>query len=117
MIEGYQPLAKVSEINPGERKVITVEDKELGIFNIEGTFHAILNRCPHMGAPLCKGHLVIEIQAEKPGTFTFKEKTVLRCPWHGWEFDVDSGKSIFDESIRAKKYEVKVKGGIIYCKI
>lgn len=117
MIEGYIPIAKVDDIKPGDRKIVRVKGKEFGVFNIEGTFHIILNRCPHMGAPLCMGRLTKEIQAEKPGKFSFSNKILLRCPWHGWEFDLNSGMSIFDRSIQVKKYSVKIKAGTIYCKL
>lgn len=117
MIEGYTPVAKVSDIKPGERKIIHVKGKELGVFNVEGTIQVISNHCPHMGAPICRGPLIKEIQAKNPGEFTFSKRTVLRCPWHRWEFDVLSGESIFDESIRLKTYNVVVNNGVIYCKI
>ena len=117
MTEGYQPVAKASEIKPGERKIVTVKGKEIGIFNVEGSFYAFLNYCPHMGAPLCKGRLEKEIQAEIPGGYKFNKKILLRCPWHGWEFELETGHSIFDESIRAKSYQVAVSDGMVYCKI
>lgn len=117
MTASYQPIAKVSEIRPGDRKIVTVKGKEIGIFNIKGTFHAFLNRCPHMGAPLCKGLIIEKIESDAPGSFRFKSEMVLRCPWHRWEFDIASGEPVFDPSIRAKKYEVKVKNGTLYCKV
>lgn len=116
-MDGYQPILEISEIPPGERKIVTVRGKEIGIFNIEGTFHAFLNLCPHMGAPLCKGRLEKEMCAQKPGTFIPDTRTVLRCPWHRWEFDIESGKSIFNDSVRVKKFPIKIKADTIYCKI
>lgn len=117
MIKGYQPVAHASEIKPGEKKIVNVKGKELGIFNIDGKFHAFLNQCPHMGAPLCNGSILKKIASDKPGTFIYENKRVLRCPWHRWEFDIESGTSNFDDSICAKKYDVKVRSGTVYCKI
>ena len=50
-------VATVDEIPPGERKIVELEGRSLGIFNIDGDFYAVRNICPHQGAPLCEGRL------------------------------------------------------------
>jgi len=55
MLEGFQSVALVDELPPGQSKVVMVNNREIALFNIEGTYFAIHNRCPHEGGPLCEG--------------------------------------------------------------
>lgn len=71
-------VAKVSDLNPGECKTVTANDRELALANVGGRFYACDNTCPHQGGPLGEGVL---------------EGQQLVCPWHGWRFDVTTGKS------------------------
>ncbi len=106
-------VGTVEEIPPGERKVVEVAGRLIGVFNIEGEFFALRNRCPHQGGPLCKGRLTGFLQARVPGEYTYIRKgEILRCPWHGWEFDLKTGQSWWDPgSTRVRKYRVQVEDG------
>lgn len=106
-------VASVTEIPPGERKLVTVRGRPIVIFNLDGEYFGILDRCPHQGASLCKGRLVGLVDAPRPGEYSFCRKgEIIRCPWHGWEFDIRTGKSRCEpESIKATQYEVGVKRG------
>jgi nitrite reductase/ring-hydroxylating ferredoxin subunit len=86
-------VASVDDIAPGTSKVVDINGRAIGIFNVNGEFFALLNRCPHAAAELCKG-------------------TIIRCPWHGWEFEIRSGQSYCDpRKTRARKFDVKVEPG------
>src|ERR1700761_9091475 len=90
-------VSRVSDIPPGTRKTVTVRGREIVLFNIDGEFFAFLNRCPHEGAKLCHGVQVGLVESDGPGTFRYSRKgEMLRCPWHGWEFDIRTGQSWFD---------------------
>ena len=52
---GRHVVGLVSEVPPGGRKIVEVEGRSIGIFNVHGAFHALRNRCPHLGAILCLG--------------------------------------------------------------
>jgi nitrite reductase/ring-hydroxylating ferredoxin subunit len=106
-------VATVDEIQPGQRKIVEIEGKSIGIFNISGQFHAIRNRCPHAGAPLCEGVLSGFVHSDSPGEYTYTRKgEIIRCPWHQWEFDVKTGQSWFDPvKTRVRSYETQVKSG------
>jgi len=71
------------------------------------------NRCPHQGGNLCKGELTGLITAPEPGRYEYsRQGEILRCPWHGWEFDIRTGKSCIDPArIRVKSYPVEVESG------
>ena len=51
-------VATVDDIPPGKRLLVNVKGREIGIFNVDGEYLAISNRCPHEGASLCKGRIV-----------------------------------------------------------
>jgi nitrite reductase (NADH) small subunit len=111
------PLIQTGQLNPGEKKIVFVKGKELGVFNVRGEFFVVQNICPHMGAPLCKGTICDKIHAEKPGLYIVEQSPILRCPWHSWEFDLRTGKSLVDDKLKARVYEVILKDGYIYCRI
>ncbi len=107
-------VATVDEIPPGERKIVEIGGRSLGVFNIKGEYYALRNICPHQGGPLCQGRLTGFVTADKPGgEYRYERRgEILRCPWHGWEYDVTTGQSWVDPaSVRTRRYEVEVAAG------
>lgn len=87
----------VSDVAPGTGKMVSVDGKEIALFNIDGTFRAVDNECPHRGGPLAEGDV---------------EGCLVTCPWHAWQFDVTTGESVTDD-MRVACYEVKVEGDAV----
>jgi nitrite reductase/ring-hydroxylating ferredoxin subunit len=106
-------VATVEEIPPGGRKIVEVAGRSIGVFNINGEFFALRNRCPHQGGPLCEGLLWGLWEAPRPGEITYSRKgEILTCGWHGWEFDVRTGQSYCDpRKLRVRSYDVRVEPG------
>ena len=106
-------VAAVDEIPPGERKIVEIAGRPIGVFNVGGEFFALLNRCPHQGGPLCLGRLSGFLRSAAPGEYAYSRPgEILRCPWHGWEFDVRTGQSWFDPGqVRVRRYDVVVEPG------
>jgi nitrite reductase/ring-hydroxylating ferredoxin subunit len=106
-------VASVDEIAPGGRKIVTVNGREIGIFNINSEFFALINRCPHEGAALCRGRLVGLAESDAPGQYRLtRPGEMLRCPWHGWEFDIRTGQSWCDPlNTRVRSYNITVEPG------
>lgn len=106
-------LAKAKDIPVGERKLVEVNGRQIAVFNLNGEYFAIQNRCPHEGASLCHGKLVGLVESDEPGQYRFSRAgELLRCPWHGWEFDIKTGKSWFDpKRTKVSRFEVSVKAG------
>ena len=104
-------VCRVEELPPGGRKIVEVRGRTVGVFNVHGTYYALLNRCPHRNAPLCKGQITGLVQGPEPYKIELsREGEVLRCPWHGWEFDITNGRSVFNpHRIRARSYDVTVE--------
>jgi 3-phenylpropionate/trans-cinnamate dioxygenase ferredoxin subunit len=105
-------VAIVDEIPPGGRKIVEVAGRSIGVFNIDGAFFALRNRCPHQGGPLCDGTLGGLIVASGPGAYHYSRAgEILRCPWHGWEFDIRTGQSWCDPArVRVRSYAVTITG-------
>jgi 3-phenylpropionate/trans-cinnamate dioxygenase ferredoxin subunit len=103
----------VDEIPSGERKIVTIAGRSIGIFNIDGEYYAMRNRCPHQGAALCEGVLWGALRSTTPGEFKYDAtKEILACPWHGWEFSVRTGQSWCDpKRLRVRSYEVQIEDG------
>ena len=108
-----QVVAAAREIEPGGRKLVEVAGRAIVVFNIEGEFFALANRCPHKAGELCKGKISGFISSPEPGVYEIShEGEVIRCPWHGWEFHIRTGKSWCDpRTMNARAFEVKVEKG------
>lgn len=108
-------LARAADLADGERLIVTVQGRSIGVFNVAGRFYAFLNRCPHQGAQLCKGDIVGRLESDRPGEFRLDpEQRFLACPWHGWEFDLETGQSWFDPArTKARPFRVDVETGEI----
>ena len=106
-------VGTLEEIPPGTRKIVDVGGRSIGVFNIGGEFFALLNRCPHQAGPLCRGRLSGFLRSAQPGEYVYSRPgEILRCPWHGWEFDVRTGQSWFDPTqVRVRRYDVAVAPG------
>lgn len=103
-------VGTTEEIGPGQRKVVEINGIAIGVFNVHGVYYALRNRCPHQGAPLCLGSLKGTALPSQPGEYHWgREGEILRCPWHGWEFDVTTGRSVCSpQKVRVRAYEVTV---------
>ena len=105
-------VARTDEIPDGARIIVEVGGRELGIFNIRGEFFALLNRCPHLGGPLCRGQLLNPVVSSGPGDVRLADDDLLTCPWHGWEFDIRTGQSYWNpEHLRSRNFPVGVEPG------
>lgn len=106
-------VATTSEIPPGTRKLVKAGGRPIVIFNVDGDYLAILNRCPHQGAPLCAGHLTGLVTSSGVGRSAIeREGEILMCPNHGWEFDLRTGQSWFDPAhCKVKTYLSEVADG------
>lgn len=104
-------VALVSEIPPGGRKIVEIAGRSIGVFNVHGRFYALKNVCPHQFAPLCEGKIMGTTLPSAPGQYIYgRQGEIVRCPWHGWEFDLTNGKSIFNpHRCRVKAYDVSLQ--------
>lgn len=106
-------VARTDEVPEGERLIVEVAGRKIGIFHIDGEFYALRYRCPHLGGPLCAGEILGLVHSRVPGEVQLDmSKKLLTCPWHGWEFDIKTGQSYIEPGrVRARQYPVQVESG------
>ena len=106
-------VGPVSEFPDGSHRVVDVGGRQIGVFNIRGSFHALPNICPHQTGPVCEAKQVV-------GTLVATEKTdwdpewvkdgeVLICPWHGLEYHIPTGQCLAFPNIKLRRYDVSVE--------
>lgn len=98
----FVKVASKSEIQNGKGRVVEIDGKEIAILNDNGKFFAIENTCAHMQGPLGEGSC---------------ENGNVTCPWHGWTYNLKTGKNTFNEDIKLKIYEVKIQDNDILIKV
>ncbi|ANE45683.1 2Fe-2S ferredoxin [Paenibacillus swuensis] len=108
-------IGNASDIKEKKRVIANVKGMELGIFYVDGEFYAYRNLCPHAAAPVCEGpvcgtYLLSDVYQYQYG----KDSEVVRCPWHGWEFDLKSGEHLADPSTKLRGYPVVVENDQVY---
>lgn len=114
-------VCPVDELSPGERRVVEIDSNEVGIFNVDEEFYALGNRCLHRGGPVCEGQVQSEIVADWPGPGQRTDERVsntptVACPWHGWEYNLDTGDHIGDDEYSLSTYDVVIHNGMLYIK-
>jgi len=110
-------VATVDEIPPGQRKLVEVAGRSIGVFNLAGEYFALRNTCPHQGGPLCSGRLTghnITLCAWR--IYLGHVGEILACPWHGWEFDLRTGACLVDKR-KLRLFPVEVEAGTIYVRL
>jgi 3-phenylpropionate/trans-cinnamate dioxygenase ferredoxin subunit len=106
-------VATIEEIPPGGRKIVEVAGRSIGVFNLDGEYFALRNRCPHQGGELCLGPVSGFVTSSGPGDYRVERSgEFVRCPWHGWEFDIRTGQSWYDpQRMRVRRYDVFLSPG------
>jgi 3-phenylpropionate/trans-cinnamate dioxygenase ferredoxin subunit len=112
-MSGGTPVCRVDDVAPGEKRRVLVGRKPIVLCRTaSGEFYAVSDNCPHQGASLCNGVLGGTTVSDQPGMYSWRDGEVLRCPWHAWEFDVTTGRSLCGEDrYRLATYPVSVVEG------
>ncbi|GIX15358.1 MAG: ferredoxin [Paracoccaceae bacterium] len=90
-------VARVEDVPPGTMTRVEAAGRAFCLVNLGGRFHALVDRCPHAGAPLSAGRLSGVVESDGPGDYRLcRQGEMVKCPWHGWEFEVATGQSWCD---------------------
>lgn len=95
----FLKAAKVGDVESGKGLVVVLKGIRVALFNCDGVYYAIKNSCPHMGGELGEGLL---------------QGDVVTCPWHGWRFNVKTGKNPEADVVGVRTFEVRVEGDEIF---
>lgn len=110
-------VAETEELpHDGSRVIAELNGQEIAVFRHSGEYYAVANYCIHQAGPLCEGGLTGRMTTESDGwdwVYDDEEKYIV-CPWHGWMFDITSGRSPKDDSYAVPTYDVRVEDGSIY---
>lgn len=109
-------VGAVEDFVEGEFKVFDLGGRPVGVVKTDQGFFAIRNRCPHQGADICGGTVTGTMVASEPFEYDYSEQTlVVACPWHRWEFALDTGESFGRvTNKRLVTYAVEVEDGNVY---
>lgn len=94
-----QEVAQADDLATDRVKLVRVLGVEIILVRLDDGFRAYRNVCPHANAPLHTGRVA---------------HGVLRCPWHGWEFDLATGRHVLQPSCTLDAYPVEVEGGRLF---
>jgi len=120
--EQYHVIA-AEKIPNGERILIEVESAEIMICNIAGEFYGIQNACRHQGGPMCEGNLLYPSYLESEMTddsWKFSQNTevpTVTCPWHGWEYSLETGEHVAPTDYSLRTYPLTLKDGELYIEL
>ncbi len=110
--EARHLVCAAADLRPGERRIVHVKGRSIGLFNVGGRFYALHNGCPHRGGPLCEGRIGGTTLPAEGHAFAYgREGRILRCAWHGWEFDITTGRALADPAVSARTYALSVEDG------
>lgn len=113
--EDYKYVADIEAFQESNRVLIDIKGREIGVFKTDNGFFAVANYCVHQGGPLCEGKVSGALTADEDFELEYtKEDEVISCPWHGWEFDIETGKHLPHTNHRIPTYDVEVEDGKIY---
>jgi nitrite reductase (NADH) small subunit len=107
-------VCPAADLAPGQRRIVEVAGRSIGVFNVGGSFYALHNGCPHKGGELCAGRITGTVLPTRGRDFVYgREGEILRCSRHGWEFEIATGRALADPRVRARTYPVSVEDGQI----
>jgi nitrite reductase/ring-hydroxylating ferredoxin subunit len=95
-------IAAVSEIPPGTGREFVAGGRIIALFHLEDGFHALDGICPHAGGPLGQGEL---------------HGNIVTCPWHGWQFDVVTGRHCLNARLCQTSFPVTVDGTDVFVEL
>ena len=110
-------VCTAEELPVGARKIVEINGRSIGVFHTPGgELFAVRNICPHHGAQLCLGKVqsTILMDDESGELVLGYENRILRCPWHGYEFDLSTGRSLTaPDRWRVRHYDVAIEDGYV----
>ena len=111
-------VGAVSDFKDKRVRIVLAGSHEVGVLRWRDRFFAVHNRCPHQSGPVCLGIVSGRLSGSAPGSMEVDEETpVLACPWHGWEFELEGGRALWDASYAVKMVSVSVESGRVILEV
>jgi nitrite reductase/ring-hydroxylating ferredoxin subunit len=116
-------VCKVGELDEGGVRIVEGSGKEIGVIQHGGEYFAYRNVCPHQGGPVCEGLTKPKVMdiIDDAGLFVGQnfnnDEMHIVCPWHGYEYRIESGENVCNPAIKLEKFEVLTRDGAIYVQL
>ena len=112
-------VGALADLADGDHRIFAIEDIEVGVFRVGDRVVAYENICPHAGGPVCQGKIFNRVEElltpeKKSLGLRFSTRRNIVCPWHGYEFDIETGCHQGDRAVRLKPVKVDVRDGQIF---
>ena len=113
-------VGRLDEFGEGSRRVISCDGTEVGVFKVDGEIVAWHNQCAHLQGPVCQGRIYSRVEEPLDHNghtrmlqYNDKEKHIV-CPWHGWEFNLKTGRHPTNSKAGLRKAKLEVTDGQVY---
>jgi len=113
-------VCTLAELEERGRSTVEVDGRSVGVFLLDDGLRAYTDICPHQGGPVCQGKVMPRVVAllgpdREVVTEAYADDAFhIVCPWHGWEFDIDSGRCVGDSRYGLQPYRVFERDGQVY---
>ena len=112
-------IGRLEDFKPRQIATVIVDGRKIGVLRKDNSVYAFANRCPHHGAPMCSGSVSGTMFPSNPDEYNFGlDGLVVKCPWHAYEFNVQTGESI-GAIIQSRLivYHTEVRDGEVFCRL
>jgi nitrite reductase (NADH) small subunit len=107
-------VGRVADLPPGSQRIVRAGRWGVGVFNVNGKYYALNNHCPHAGGPLCRGEVTGTTEDVGPYKIIWvRQGEIVSCPWHAWEFDIATGRTITAPTRAVRTYPIRVEDGLV----
>jgi nitrite reductase/ring-hydroxylating ferredoxin subunit len=112
----YKVGTKDELTEDGDRIITEVNGQEIAVIKYQDELYALANFCIHQSGPLCEGEITGQVTVADDGwDWRFEDEgKCISCPWHGWTFDITTGKSVKDPDLAVPSYDVEIEEGEIF---
>lgn len=116
--DGLYYVADTEELEGTNQIVVGLQGIEVAVFRVDGEYFALSNYCVHQGGPVCEGLVSGTLSVDDDWELTYDDTTkVVACPWHGWEFDLQSGEHLAQSGYKLPQYTVVTKDEKVYIEL
>lgn len=98
----FVSVGRAESFAPGGH-FVTVDGRHVALFRLADGFHALDNLCLHHAGPLCEGRI--------------DPADVVTCPWHGWSYDIHTGRLVQDPRVGVERHDVQVVDGDVQVRL
>lgn len=107
------------ELEDGDRVLVQIQNIEVVIINNDSELYAFSNYCTHQGGPMCEGKVLTSVDSDGEGWKLTVDKgtTTISCPWHGWEYNINTGEHMAATDSSLPTYNVIERAEDIYVEL